>query len=117
VSAARDFATANQLILVLKGSRPLVASPDGRVVINPTGNAGLGTAAPVDTLTGIIAGFMAQDVATLKEQADALNSTIAGLYVGGLAGILPQVNWECAQWWRQTYVSISFRYPISRLTG
>jgi len=88
VSAARDFATANQLILVLKGSRPLVASPDGRVFINPTGNAGLGTAGAGDTLTGIIAGFMAQDVATLKEQADALNSTIAGLYVGGLAGDL-----------------------------
>jgi NAD(P)H-hydrate epimerase len=88
VSAARDFATANQLILVLKGSRPLVASPDGRVFINPTGNAGLGTAGAGDTLTGIIAGFMAQDVATLKQQADALDSTIAALYVGGLAGDL-----------------------------
>src|SRR5688572_2403025 len=34
VTVAREFARAHQVILVLKGSRPLVASPDGRVFIN-----------------------------------------------------------------------------------
>jgi len=88
VSAARKFATTNRVILLLKGSRSLIAAPDGRVFINPTGNAGLGTAGAGDTLTGLIAGFMAQEFAQKKHKADALQATIAALYVGGLAGDL-----------------------------
>jgi NAD(P)H-hydrate epimerase len=88
VSVVRDFATKHSLILVLKGARSLIASPDGRVFINPTGNAGLGTAGSGDTLTGIIAGFVAQSFATLKHDADALSATVAALYIGGLAGDL-----------------------------
>jgi len=88
VAAARDFATAHQVILVLKGPRSLVAAPDGRVFVNPTGNAGLGTAGAGDTLTGIITGFLAQAYGTLKRDADALATVIAALYVSGLAGDL-----------------------------
>lgn len=88
VSAVRNFAAKYGLILVLKGSRSLVAAPDGRVFVNPTGNAGLGTAGAGDTLTGIIAGFNAQAAASLRERADALSATIAALYVSGLAGDL-----------------------------
>lgn len=86
VAVASELATEHKLILVLKGARPLIAAPDGRVFVNPTGNAGLGTAGAGDTLTGIIAGFIAQAVATLKEKADILSATIAALYAGGLAG-------------------------------
>jgi len=87
-SVARKFATDHGVILVLKGSRPLVAAPDGRVFINPTGNAGLGTAGSGDTLTGLISGFLAQAYGTLGKDADPLAATIAALYVGGLAGEL-----------------------------
>jgi NAD(P)H-hydrate epimerase len=88
VSVAREFATAYQLILVLKGTRTLIAAPDGRVVVNPTGNAGLGTAGAGDTLTGVIAAFLAQAYATLKHQADAFQSVVSAVYVSGLAGDL-----------------------------
>jgi NAD(P)H-hydrate epimerase len=88
VTVARDFATRHEVILLLKGSRSLIAGPDGRVFVNPTGNAGLGTAGAGDTLTGIITGFIAQAFATLKDKADALSATIAALYIGGLAGDL-----------------------------
>ncbi len=86
VAAARKLATDHSLIVVLKGSRSLIAAPDGRVFINPTGNAGLGTAGAGDTLTGIIAGFIAQSAAGLSGEADALFAVVAALFVGGLAG-------------------------------
>ena len=86
VAVAREFATCHKLILVLKGARSLIAAPDGRVFINPTGNAGLGTAGAGDTLTGIIAGFIAQSATGFYDEANALFGVIAALYVGGLAG-------------------------------
>ena len=88
ISVARNFATKHNLILLLKGPRSVVAAPDGRVFVNPTGNAGLGTAGSGDTLTGIIAGFVAQSIATFNDNADVLSATVAALYIGGLAGDL-----------------------------
>lgn len=81
-----EFAAEHRLIVVLKGTRTLVAGPDGRVLINPTGNAGLGTAGSGDTLTGIITGFLAQGYGTLKDETDAFEAVAAAVYVGGLAG-------------------------------
>ncbi len=86
VCVVSEFSSAHQLIVVLKGTRTLVAAPDGRVFVIPTGNAGLGTAGSGDTLTGLIAGFNAQAFATLKTDADPIAATIAAVYVGGLAG-------------------------------
>jgi NAD(P)H-hydrate epimerase len=86
VAAVRGFAREHNVILVLKGSRTLIGSPDGRVFVNSTGNAGLGTAGAGDTLTGIIAGFQAQARGTLGVDADELETTIAAVYIGGLAG-------------------------------
>src|SRR5947209_51287 len=88
VAVARAFATAHELILVLKGERTLIAAPDGRVVVNSTGNAGLGTAGAGDTLTGIITGCLAQAYGTLKNKADAFETVVAAVYLAGLAGDL-----------------------------
>src|SRR4029434_5634080 len=86
VAVAREFARSHEVILVLKGSRPLVATPKGRVFINPTGTAGLGTAGARDTLTGLSFRFLAQAYGTLDDRANAVATTVAALYVGGLAG-------------------------------
>ncbi|HEY5884138.1 MAG TPA: NAD(P)H-hydrate dehydratase [Pyrinomonadaceae bacterium] len=87
-NTARRFAASNKVILVLKGSPTLIAAPDGRVFINTSGNAGLGTAGAGDTLTGLIAGFIAQEFAQTNRNPDVLQATIAALHVGGLAGEL-----------------------------
>ncbi|MFL6273608.1 MAG: NAD(P)H-hydrate dehydratase [Blastocatellia bacterium] len=82
VEVARQFATAHAVILVLKGSRTLVAAPDGQVYVNPTGNAGMATGGTGDVLTGVIAGLLAQ------KSDDPLAATIAAVYLHGLAGDL-----------------------------
>src|SRR5436305_2004742 len=82
VEVAREFATAHSVILVLKGSRTLIAAPDGEVYVNPTGNAGMATGGTGDVLTGVIAGLLAQ------KPDDALAATIAAVYLHGLAGDL-----------------------------
>ena len=41
IQVASDFATAHQVYVVLKGHRPVIATPEGRVFINPTGNPGM----------------------------------------------------------------------------
>lgn len=80
VEIAREFASTHNLILVLKGSRSLIAAPDGEVYINPTGNPGMATGGTGDVLTGMIAGLMAQ------KPTDPLGATIAAVYLHGLAG-------------------------------
>jgi ADP-dependent NAD(P)H-hydrate dehydratase / NAD(P)H-hydrate epimerase len=83
IDAVRSFAQRHHVILVLKGERVCIANPTGCVVISPTGNSGLGKAGNGDTLTGIIAGFVAQGV---QAKADVFNSVVAGVYLSGLAG-------------------------------
>ncbi|MCU1289593.1 MAG: Bifunctional NAD(P)H-hydrate repair enzyme [Acidobacteria bacterium] len=82
VKAARDFAEKHRVILVLKGERSLVAAPDGRVVVNPTGNSGLGKAGNGDTLVGIIVGFVAQAV---QMKVDVFESVVAAIFIAGYA--------------------------------
>ncbi len=83
VKVVRDFAEKHNVILVLKGERVLIAAPDGTVVINPTGNSGLGKAGNGDTLTGIITGFVAQAV---QMKIDIFETVVAAVYISSLAG-------------------------------
>jgi NAD(P)H-hydrate epimerase len=80
VGAARAFAMDRRVILVLKGQRTVIAFPDGRVWINPTGTPALGTGGSGDVLTGMIAGFLAQ----FPGQPD--QAVGAAVYLHGLAG-------------------------------
>jgi hydroxyethylthiazole kinase-like uncharacterized protein yjeF len=92
MSAAREFAMRHEIILVLKGGRSLTAAPDGRVFLNATGNAGLGTAGAGDTLTGVITGFLAQRQAyktvDSRERVTIFDTVVAAVYISGLAGDL-----------------------------
>lgn len=57
---ALEFARKHGCVLLLKGHRTLVASPQGKVYINATGNAGMATAGSGDVLTGMIAALVGQ---------------------------------------------------------
>ena len=83
VAAVREFSQKHNVILVLKGERVLIGEPGGKVVVNPTGNSGLGKAGNGDTLTGIIAGFVTQASAM---DIDIFETVVAAVYVAGMAG-------------------------------
>jgi len=57
---AQEFASKYGLTVLLKGAPALVAMPDKRVYLNPTGNPGLASGGTGDVLTGFIAGLLAQ---------------------------------------------------------
>jgi hydroxyethylthiazole kinase-like uncharacterized protein yjeF len=79
IEVARKFAKDQGVILVLKGSRSLVAGPGGDVFINPTGNPGMASGGMGDVLTGMIGGFLAQGI-------PALEAAKLSVYLHGLAG-------------------------------
>jgi NAD(P)H-hydrate epimerase len=64
IELAREFATRNQVFLVLKGAATVVAGPDGRIALNPTGSPAMGTAGMGDVLTGILASLIGQGLET-----------------------------------------------------
>ncbi len=66
ITCAREFAVRHRVHLVLKGARTVCADPDGRVYINPSGNAGMASGGMGDVLTGMIAGLIGQGLAPVK---------------------------------------------------
>ena len=60
LATARGFAQERNVCVVLKGHRTLIAFPDGRVWINPTGSPAMAKGGSGDILTGIVAGMAAQ---------------------------------------------------------
>ncbi len=83
VTVARDFARAHRVVLVLKGARTVVALPDGRARVNPTGNPGMATGGAGDVLSGVCGALLAQGLAP----ADAASVAV---YAHGLAGDLEE---------------------------
>jgi NAD(P)H-hydrate epimerase len=85
LEVARNFASAHHVYVVLKGHRTLVATPDGKVFINPTGNPGMATGGTGDVLTGMIAAWLAQLL-------DAEAACKLAVYLHGMAGDLAEAD-------------------------
>jgi NAD(P)H-hydrate epimerase len=78
IGVARAFATEHRCYLALKGARTVLATPDGKVFINPTGNPGMASGGMGDVLAGILAAFLGQRLS--PEDAMKL-----GVYLHGFA--------------------------------
>jgi NAD(P)H-hydrate epimerase len=60
LGSARRVAEACRCVVVLKGARTVVAAPDGRAWIVPTGNPGMASGGMGDVLTGAVAALWGQ---------------------------------------------------------
>ncbi len=78
LGAAQDFSRQHGVIVVLKGHRTVIASPDGRLAINGSGTPAMASGGMGDVLTGMIAGFLAQGV-------EPFQAACLGVYVHGKA--------------------------------
>lgn len=78
-SAAADFACTERTVVVLKGAKTVVASPEGELAVVPTGNPGLAHGGTGDVLCGLIGGLLAQGL-------PAFAAACAGAYLHGLSG-------------------------------
>ncbi|MGA8140509.1 MAG: NAD(P)H-hydrate dehydratase, partial [Desulfobaccales bacterium] len=78
LALARETAGQYGVVLVLKGAQTLVAAPDGRLSLNPTGNPALASGGTGDVLTGLIGGFLAQGLS-------AWDAARLGVYLHGLS--------------------------------
>jgi NAD(P)H-hydrate epimerase len=78
---AKEFANKYNVVCVLKGHRTVVARPDGKTYVNPTGNPGMAKGGTGDVLTGIIASFIGQGMRPF-------DAAMLGVYLHGFAGDL-----------------------------
>lgn len=78
---ALEAARKNGCVVLLKGHKTVIASPDGRVYVNTTGNPGMATGGTGDVLTGVIA-------ALLGQKFSLWDAACFGAYLHGLAGDL-----------------------------
>ncbi|SDO99246.1 yjeF C-terminal region, hydroxyethylthiazole kinase-related/yjeF N-terminal region [Nakamurella panacisegetis] len=79
LASVRAAAARSGAIVLLKGSRTLVADPDGRVAVNTTGTSWLASAGSGDVLSGIIGSLLAAGV-------PAWQAAAAGAHLHGRAG-------------------------------
>jgi NAD(P)H-hydrate epimerase len=75
---ARSLAVDYGIWLILKGARTLIASPDGRIIVNTTGTTWMASGGQGDALSGILGGLLVQGIP--PEEALPF-----GVYLHGLA--------------------------------
>ena len=68
-------------VVVVKGAYSAIASPDGKICFNSTGNPGMATGGSGDVLTGILTGLLAQGYTSFE-------AAQLGVYLHGLSGDL-----------------------------
>jgi hydroxyethylthiazole kinase-like uncharacterized protein yjeF len=78
ISSARELAARFNALVVLKGAGSVIARPDGRYAINPTGTPALASAGTGDVLAGMIA-------ALLGQCSDPLQAVQAAVWLHGAA--------------------------------
>lgn len=83
---AVNFAREYNVYVVLKGHNTVVASPNGDVFVNTTGNAGMATGGSGDVLAGMISSLLAQN------PKKPLECVCAGVYLHGMAGDIAKVK-------------------------
>jgi len=89
LDAAREAARISGAVVVAKGYRTVIADPEGRAWINPTGDEHLATGGSGDVLTGLIGAMMAQNL-------DPVRASIVGCWLHGRAGELGAEVWPAA---------------------
>jgi NAD(P)H-hydrate epimerase len=82
---ARDFASSHRAYVILKGYRTIIATPGGKVFVNPTGSPGMATGGTGDVLAGMIAAWLAQLL-------DAEAACRLATYLHGAAGELADAD-------------------------
>ncbi len=87
LKTAREFAHDRNVCLVLKGQGTLIAIPDGRVWVNPTGSPSMAKGGTGDILTGMIAGLVAQ------HPGDIVTAVRAAVWLHGRAGEMGAEEW------------------------
>ena len=87
---AGEFAKARRCYLVLKGFQTVIATPEGDLYINRTGNPGMATGGTGDILAGMMGRFAAawKIRHTRHGQARLADFICAAVYLHGLAGDL-----------------------------
>jgi ADP-dependent NAD(P)H-hydrate dehydratase / NAD(P)H-hydrate epimerase len=80
VKTATEAAKRWNAHVILKGAHTIVAAPDGRVLVNATGNAGLSKGGSGDVLTGVLAAMTGQ-----FKTDDWLRTLALGVYLHGAA--------------------------------
>jgi hydroxyethylthiazole kinase-like uncharacterized protein yjeF len=101
VSRARAAAKISKAVIILKGTDTIIASPDGRVVINTNAPACLATAGSGDVLAGVTLGLLANNMdaflaacASVWIHGEAAKIAGIGMISESLPSLLPQVLQE-----------------------